>query len=127
MVVVKASSLRWTRANRVPNMLLRWYRRLPFAAGGNARSTATLDEAAARHDRSRRFGGAERLEPLAMLAEELGNCEEYLVNAWRAEQLRRLGLSPTLAEVFAGLVDWHQIAKLVERGCPAQLALEIVR
>jgi hypothetical protein len=29
--------------------------------------------------------------------------------------------------VFAGLVDWHQIAKLVERGCSAQLALEIVR
>jgi hypothetical protein len=64
-----------------------------------------------------------------MFAEELndGNGEEYAVNAWRAEQLQRLGLSPTLAEVFAGLVDWHQIAKLVERGCSAQLALEIVR
>ena len=69
------------------------------------------------------------MEPLAMLAEELndGNGEEYVVNAWRAEQLRRLGVSPTLAEVFAGLVDWHQIANLVERGCSAQLALEIVR
>jgi hypothetical protein len=64
-----------------------------------------------------------------MFAEELndGIGEEYAVNAWRAEQLQRLGLSPTLAEVFAGLVDWHQIAKLVERGCSAQLALEIVR
>jgi hypothetical protein len=64
-----------------------------------------------------------------MLAEELddGNGEEYVVNAWRAEQLRRLGVSPTFAEVFAGLVDWHQIANLVERGCSAQLALEIVR
>jgi hypothetical protein len=69
------------------------------------------------------------MEPLAMLAEELddGNGEEYVVNAWRAEQLRRLGVSPTLAEVFAGLVDWHQIANLVERGCSAQLAIEIVR
>jgi hypothetical protein len=69
------------------------------------------------------------MEPLAMLAEELddGNGEAYVVNAWRAEQLRRLGVSPTLAEVFAGLVDWHQIANLVERGCSAQLALEIVR
>jgi hypothetical protein len=64
-----------------------------------------------------------------MLAEELddGDSEEYVVNAWRAEQLRRLGLSPLFAEVFAGLVDWHQIAKLVERGCSAHLALEIVR
>jgi hypothetical protein len=69
------------------------------------------------------------MDPLAMLAEELddGNGEEYVVNAWRAEQLRRLGVSPTFAEVFAGLVDWHQIANLVERGCSAQLALEIVR
>jgi hypothetical protein len=69
------------------------------------------------------------MEPLAMLAEELndGNGEEYVVNAWRAEQLRRLGVSPTFAEVFAGLVDWHQIANLVERGCSAQLAIEIVR
>jgi hypothetical protein len=69
------------------------------------------------------------MEPLAILAEELddGNDEEYVVNAWRAEQLRHLGLSPTLAAVFAGLVDWHQIAKLVERGCSAQLAVEIVR
>jgi hypothetical protein len=64
-----------------------------------------------------------------MFAEELddGNGEEYAVNVWRAEQLRRLGVSPTLAEVFAGLVDWHQIAELVERGCSPQLALEIVR
>jgi hypothetical protein len=63
------------------------------------------------------------------LAQEVdhGNGEEYVVNAWRAEQLRQLGLSPTLAEVFAGFVDWHQIAKLVERGCSVQLALEIVR
>jgi hypothetical protein len=142
MVVVKGSSLRWSPANLVPNTLLRWYRRLPFAAGRNPRSAATpahgsrpaairstLSEPKVPHDRSRRFGSTERLEPLAMLAEELdhGNSEEYVVNAWRAEQLRHLGLSPTLAEIFAGLVDWHQIAKLVERGCSAQLALEIVR
>ncbi|HEX4679536.1 MAG TPA: hypothetical protein VH210_10095 [Gaiellaceae bacterium] len=120
----------WTAANLVPNTLLRWYRRLPFAAGRNLRTAApTLDEAKVADDRSRRFGSAERLEPLAMHAEEVdhGHGEEHAVNAWRAEQLRRLGLSPTLAEVFAGLVDWHQISKLVERGCSAQLALEIVR
>jgi hypothetical protein len=51
--------------------------------------------------------------------------EELLIHAWRAEQLRRLGLPRTLAETFAGLVDWHEIAALVARGCPPSLALEI--
>jgi hypothetical protein len=49
------------------------------------------------------------------------------INAWRAEQLRRLGVPRALAERFAGLVDWHEIAALVGRGCPPDLALEIVR
>jgi hypothetical protein len=46
---------------------------------------------------------------------------------WRAEQLHRLGLSWLLARVFAAVVDWHDFANLVERGCPPELALEIVR
>jgi hypothetical protein len=49
------------------------------------------------------------------------------VHAWRVEQLWRLGLTRTVAEEFAGCVDWHEIAELVERGCPPKLALEIVR
>jgi hypothetical protein len=53
--------------------------------------------------------------------------EELLIHAWRAEQLHRLGLSRALAETFAGLVDWHEIAALVGRGCPPELALEIAR
>jgi hypothetical protein len=53
--------------------------------------------------------------------------EELLIHAWRVEQLRRLGFPRTLAEVFAGLVDWHEIAALVARGCPPALALEIAR
>jgi hypothetical protein len=53
--------------------------------------------------------------------------EELLIHAWRAEQLRRLGFPRTLAETFAGLVDWHEIAALVARGCPPNLALEIAR
>ena len=52
--------------------------------------------------------------------------EEVLVHDWRAEQLRRLGLPAPVAEVFADLVDWHAIAELVQWGCPAELALEIV-
>jgi hypothetical protein len=93
-------------------------------------STPALDEKTVPHARAGSFGGAEWLEPSLVAAEEpddgpLG--AEHVVNAWRAEQLRLLGLPPMLAEAFAGLVDWHQIAELVERGCSAQLALEIVR
>jgi hypothetical protein len=69
------------------------------------------------------------MDTMVILAEELddGSDEELVVHAWRAEQLQRLGLPRALAEIFAGLVDWHQIADLVERGCSPQLALEIVR
>jgi hypothetical protein len=53
--------------------------------------------------------------------------DEERVHAWRAEQLRRLGVADAVAEVFADAVDWHALAGLVERGCPPELALEIVR
>jgi hypothetical protein len=53
--------------------------------------------------------------------------EEARVHAWRVEKLSELGLARTAAEKFAGLVDWHELAALVERGCPADVALEIVR
>jgi hypothetical protein len=51
---------------------------------------------------------------------------EPSVHRWRVFQLRRLGISAPFAEVYAGRIDWHQIAKLVQRGCPPQLALRIV-
>ena len=38
----------------------------------------------------------------------------------------RLGLAQPMAEAVAGRVDWHEVAKLVERGCPAPLAVAIV-
>lgn len=47
------------------------------------------------------------------------------VHHWRAAQLRRLGIPAPLAEVYAGRLDWHQIARLVQRGCPLRLALRI--
>jgi hypothetical protein len=49
------------------------------------------------------------------------------VQAWRVEQLLRLGLASTLAEDFADVVDWHALAALINRGCSPELALEIVR
>jgi hypothetical protein len=53
--------------------------------------------------------------------------EEMSIQTWRTEQLQRLGLSRILAETYADLVDWHELAALVARGCSPQLALEIVR
>jgi len=43
---------------------------------------------------------------------------EPSVHNWRASQLKRLGISGTLAEIYADCVDWHQIAWLVQHGCP---------
>jgi len=51
---------------------------------------------------------------------------EPAVHHWRASQLRRLGIPAPLAEVYAGRIDWHQIARLVQHGCPPRLALRIV-
>jgi hypothetical protein len=48
-----------------------------------------------------------------------------LVHKWRAAQLRRLGIPEPLAEAYAERLDWHQVAKLVQRGCPPLLALRI--
>jgi predicted component of type VI protein secretion system len=53
--------------------------------------------------------------------------EDARVYAWRAERLSGLGLSNLVASAVASFVDWHEIARLVERGCPPELALEIVR
>jgi hypothetical protein len=52
---------------------------------------------------------------------------ERRVCAWQAEQLHRLGLSWPVAQTFAPLVDWHEVAALVARGCAPELALEIAR
>ena len=52
--------------------------------------------------------------------------EEHLVHAWRVWQLTRLGIPQSLAELHADRLDWHQIARLVQRGCPPLLALRIV-
>ena len=52
---------------------------------------------------------------------------EGLVHQWRVTQLTRLGIPGPLAEAEADHVDWHQVARLVQRGCPPMLAVRIVR
>jgi hypothetical protein len=50
-----------------------------------------------------------------------------LVHDWRVEQLCRAGVPRAIADAVAGTVDWREIADLVQRGCPPELAVEIVR
>lgn len=52
--------------------------------------------------------------------------DELLVHNWRVSQLTRLGIPGPLAETYADRIDWHQVARLVRRGCPARIALRIV-
>lgn len=56
-----------------------------------------------------------------------GDRERRLLHEWRVAQLVCLGIAESVAEVNADYVDWHQIAQLVQRGCPPRLALRIVR
>ena len=53
--------------------------------------------------------------------------DEMLVHNWRVSQLTRLGIPRSLAEIYADRIDWHQVARLVQHGCPPRLALRIVR
>jgi hypothetical protein len=53
--------------------------------------------------------------------------DNRLMHNWRVSQLTRLGLPGPLAEIYADRIDWHQVARLVQRGCPPRLALRIVR
>ena len=59
--------------------------------------------------------------------QETINREGRRLHEWRVAQLMRLGITEALAEVNADNVDWHQIARLVQSGCPPRLALRIAR
>ena len=55
--------------------------------------------------------------------------EQELVERWRAEELERAGYPPELAAELAGRsdVDLHHAAGLVAKGCPPDLAANILR
>ena len=63
---------------------------------------------------------------LAVSGHEAIDHSELPVRTWRVARLTRLGIPALLAEIHADHLDWHQIARLVQRGCPPQLALRIV-
>jgi hypothetical protein len=60
--------------------------------------------------------------------EEIVETEQERVERWRAEELMRAGYDPAGAAELAtrGDVDLHRAIQLLERGCPADLALQIL-
>jgi hypothetical protein len=64
------------------------------------------------------------MEP-SILHQEIMDDDRRPVHDWRVWQLTRLGVSRTLAEVYADRIDWHRVAHLVQHGCPPRLALRI--
>ena len=54
--------------------------------------------------------------------------ESTRVERWRAEALEKVGYAPAAAQELAARpdVDLHLAIKLVETGCPPELALQIL-
>jgi len=67
------------------------------------------------------------MTPQPSLAHEAAGDDKLLVRNWRVARLTQLGIPGALAEVYAGHLDWHQVARLVQRGCLPRLALRIAR
>ena len=63
----------------------------------------------------------------AITGREAAPDEDLLVHDWRVARLAQSGIPRSLAEVYADHIDWRQVARLVQRGCPPRLVLRIVR
>jgi hypothetical protein len=61
-----------------------------------------------------------------MRSYQAGDGDELRVHNWRVTRLTLLGVPGSLAEVYADRLDWHQVARLVQLGCPPRLALRII-
>ena len=53
--------------------------------------------------------------------------EDVLVHEWRVPRLIGLGSQGRWPRASPRQAGWHQVANLVQHGCPARLALQIVR
>jgi len=64
----------------------------------------------------------------AAQVEESGAQEVDVVVSWRFEELLRAGADAGSALVLAGHteIDLHEATRLLERGCPPALALQIM-
>lgn len=104
-----------------------------MCAGGDDKGGLIGDRRDRSRQHTRRETIVDELESIDIEASELetieieASDEDARVYAWRVERLSDLGFSKVVAAAVAPLVDWHEIARLVERGCSPELALEIVR
>jgi hypothetical protein len=59
---------------------------------------------------------------------EISETESERVERWRAEELERAGYAPGAARDLAARtdVDLHRAIELLDRGCPADLAVRIL-
>ena len=64
----------------------------------------------------------------AVETQEIEETETERVERWRADELERAGFAPDTAHILALRpdVDLHVAVGLIERGCPAALAAEIL-
>jgi hypothetical protein len=55
--------------------------------------------------------------------------EQEQVERWRAQELQRAGYAPEAAAELAGRndVDLHHAVELLQKGCPPETALRILR
>jgi hypothetical protein len=53
--------------------------------------------------------------------------DDRAVHSWRVSRLTELGVPEPTAEEVADHIDWHDVARLVGQGCPAELAVTIVQ
>jgi hypothetical protein len=62
------------------------------------------------------------------VVQEIIETESERVERWRAEELMRAGFDPSAAVELAACldVDLHAAIDLLERGCPADLAVQIL-
>ena len=69
------------------------------------------------------------MEPTLISGTRLENsaAEDVLVDTRCARQLQGLGLPQMLADTFADLIDWAEIATFLEHSRAPELALEIAR
>ena len=60
--------------------------------------------------------------------EEIVETELERVERWRADELMRVGFDPSAAIELAARfdIDLHRATELVDRGCSAELALQIL-
>jgi hypothetical protein len=66
------------------------------------------------------------LLPLTSACHEAIDQEDLLAHEWRVTRLTGLGDPVVAGPGVADHVDWHQVANLVQHGCPPRLALQIV-